>query len=148
MKTDTSRTDSAACTPVFRESIISTSPIPAAHGLNDNLSAASRQKKEAELMQEQQSFQQQQQMAQQQVQAEGQRMFEEVNTAIETFLADYGESNGFTYILGSSMQTKSVLYGEESLNITDEVIEALNASYETKLEVEEAISDEEPTPVN
>lgn len=114
----------------------------------DNLSAASRQKKEAELMQEQQSFQQQQQMAQQQVQAEGQRMFEEINTDIETFLAEYGESKGYTYILGSSMQTKSVLYGEESLNITDEVIEALNGSYETKVEVEEAISTEEPTPVN
>ena len=114
----------------------------------DNLSAAARQKKEAELMQEQQAFQQQQQMAQQQVQAEGQRMFEKINTDIETFLAEYGQSKGYTYILGSSMQTKSVLYGEESLNITDEVIDALNVNYEVEAPEEAAAPAEEPAPVN
>lgn len=114
----------------------------------DNLSAAARQKKEAELMQEQQSFQQQQQMAQQQVQAEGQRMFEKINSDIESFLAEYGQSKGYTYILGSSMQTKSVLYGEESLNITDEVIDALNVNYEVEAPEEAAAPAEEPAPVN
>jgi outer membrane protein len=114
----------------------------------DNLSATARQKKEAELMQEQQMFQQQQQRAQQQVQAEGQRMYEKINTDIESFLADYGKSNGYTYILGSSMQTKSVLYGEESLNITDQVIEALNADFEEEVPVEETTTTEETAPVN
>ena len=117
----------------------------------NNLSTAAREKKEAELMQEQQAFQQQQQMAQQQVQAEGQRMFEKINTDIESFLAEYGQANGYTYILGSSMQTKSVLYGEESLNITDEVIDALNVNYESEAPATEeapATQTEEPTPVN
>ncbi len=114
----------------------------------DKMSTAARQKKESELMREQQAFQQQQQMAQQQVQAEGQRMFEKINTDIETFLAEYGESNGYTYILGSSMQTKSVLYGKESLNITDEVIDALNVNYESEAPAEEASPAEEPAPVN
>ena len=125
----------------------------------DKLSASDRQKKEAELRQEQQMFQQRQQMAQQQVQAEGQRMYEKINSDIETFLADYGQSNGYTYILGSSMQTKSVLYGKESLNITDEVIEALNADFEEEAPaeetpateeapVEETPATEESTPVN
>ena len=114
----------------------------------DNLSASARQKKEAELMQEQQAFQQQQQMAQQQVQAEGQRRFEEINSDIETFLAEYGSSNGYTYILGSSMQTKSVLYGEESLNITDEVIDALNVNYDGGSTTEVTTPTEEPAPVN
>lgn len=125
----------------------------------DNLSAAARQKKESELMQQQQMFQQQQQMAQQQVQAEGQRVFDEMNSDIESFLEEYGKSNGYTYILGSSMQTKSVLYGEASLNITDVVIDALNESYaEEAPEVSEAIqaeevpesgeATEEPAPVN
>lgn len=114
----------------------------------DNMSSSARQKKEAELMQEQQAFQQQQQMAQQQVQAEGQRMFEKINSDIETFLAEYGESKGYTYILGSSMQTKSVLYGKESLNITDEVIDALNVNYESEAPAEETTPSEEPEPVN
>ncbi|WKK66040.1 OmpH family outer membrane protein [Lutimonas zeaxanthinifaciens] len=125
----------------------------------DNLSASARQKKESELMQEQQMFQQQQQMAQQQVQAEGQRMFEEMNSDIESFLEDYGKSKGYTYILGSSMQTKSVLYGEASLNITDAVIDALNESYASDtaedsgsteaMEIPEVPEPaEEPAPVN
>jgi len=116
----------------------------------DKLSAAARQKQESELMQEQQQFQQQQQMAQQQVQAEGQRMFEKINDDIESFLTDYGQSKGYTYILGSSMQTKSVLYGKESLNITDEVIEALNSDYENEAPVEasnEIEESEEPAAV-
>jgi len=100
------------------------------------------------LMQEQQAFQQQQQMAQQQVQAEGQRIFEKINSDIETFLADYGKSKGYTYILGSSMQTKSVLYGEESLNITDEVIDALNVDFDGGATSEASTETEEPSPVN
>lgn len=118
----------------------------------ESMSSSARQKKEAELMQEQQQFQQQQQMAQQQVQAEGQRMYEEINSDIESFLAEYGQSKGYTYILGSSMQTKSVLYGEESLNITDEVIEALNSDYESAAPAKAETSIEAPTdttaPVN
>ncbi len=114
----------------------------------DKLSETARQEKEAELMQEQQMFQQQQQRAQQQVQAEGQKKYEKINSDIESFLADYGQSNGYTYILGSSKQTKSVLYGEESLNITDLVIEALNADFEVETLVEETTTSEEATPVN
>ena len=95
-------------------------------------------------------------MAQQQVQAEGQRMFEEMNSDIESFLEEYGKSKGYTYILGSSMQTKSVLYGEASLNITDAVIDALNENYAVESpevsEVPEPVEAEEPTeapaPVN
>ncbi len=118
----------------------------------DNLSASARQKQEAELMQQQQQFQQQQQMAQQQVQAEGQAKYEKINGDIESFLSEYGKSNGYTYILGSSVQTKSVLYGEESLDITELVIDALNSNYEsgatTDATTEEAITAPEATPVN
>jgi len=118
----------------------------------DNLSASARQKQEAELMQQQQQFQQQQQIAQQQVQSEGQAMYEKINNDIESFLADYGKSNGYSYILGSSVQTKSVLYGEESLDITDEVIDALNVNYESEAPAEaateEAVTEPESTPVN
>jgi len=113
----------------------------------DNLSASERQKQEGELMQQQQQFQQQQQMAQQQVQAEGQSKYEEINNDIETFLADYGKSNGYSYILGSSVQTKTVLYGEESLDITDEVIEALNSNYDSEAPATE-VAAPETAPVN
>jgi len=113
----------------------------------DKLSSSARQKQESELMQEQQMFQQQQQMAQQQVQAEGQRVFDKINNDIESFLAEYGQSKGYTYILGSSSQTKSVLYGEESLNITDEVIEAMNADFDVEVAVDSTAT-AAPAPVN
>lgn len=116
-----------------------------------NMSTSARQEKEQELMQEQQMIQQRQQMAQQQVQSEGQRRIDQINEEIEDFLEGYAKSNGYTYILGTSEQTKSVLYGEESLNITDKVIEALNADYDKDQAGSGAQAEkpaEEPAPVN
>jgi len=118
---------------------------------SQSLSNSDRQAKEQELMQEQQMIQQRQQMAQQQVQAEGQKRIDKINDDIEAFLEGYAKSKGYTYILGTSEQTKSVLYGQESLNITAEVIEALNTDYdsnepETTSEVQ--TESEEPAPVN
>ena len=97
-----------------------------------SMSASARQEKEQELMQEQQMIQQRQQLAQQQVQAEGQKMIDQINEEIEDFVASYAKSNGFTFVLGTSEQTKSVLYGDESMNITEQVIDALNAEYDSK----------------
>ncbi len=103
-------------------------------------------------MQEQQMIQQRQQIAQQQVQAEGQKMIDKINEDIETFLEGYAKAKGYTYILGTSEQTKSVLYGQEKLNITAEVIEALNSDYDSKepatTAAEAETESKEPAPVN
>lgn len=118
---------------------------------SQNLSADARQAKEQELMQEQQMIQQRQQMAQQQVQAEGQKKIDKINEDIEAFLEGYAKSKGYTYILGTSATTKSVLYGEESLNITDDVLEALNADFDsegTETSADSKPESEEPAPVN
>ena len=118
---------------------------------SNTMSSSARQEKEQELMQEQQMIQQRQQMAQQQVQSEGQKKIDKINEEIETFLAGYAKSKGYTYILGTSEQTKSVLYGEEALNITEEVITALNADFDKNAPSEEKAAEEaatEPAPVN
>ena len=94
-----------------------------------SMSASARAAKEQELMQEQQMLQQRQQMAQQAVQAEGQKKMDEINEDIEGFLETYAQSNGYAYILGTSPQTKSIMYGPADGDITDAVIEALNAAY-------------------
>ena len=115
---------------------------------SQSMSASARQEKEQELMREQQMLQQRQQMAQQQVQAESQKKMDEINEEIESFLESYAKSKGYSYILGTSMQTRSVLYGEESLDITDDVIEALNADFGTA-DTEEATEQmQEPDTVN
>ena len=124
---------------------------------SQNMSATARQEKEQELMQEQQMIQQRQQMAQQQVQSEGQKKIDQINEEVEEFVASYAKSNGFTFVLGTSEQTKSVLYGEESLNITEQIITAMNEDYDSKDSSNESeepkkesteATKEEPKPVN
>lgn len=115
---------------------------------SSKLSTNDRAQKEQELMQEQQMIQQRQQMAQQQIQQEGQKIIEEIDNEIKDFIEDYAVSNGYTYVLGTSSQTKSVLYGEETLNITDAVIDALNVAYDPAEEESKSPEKTEEVPVN
>jgi len=98
------------------------------------LSAKAKAEKEQQLMQEQQILQQRQQMAQQQVQQEGQQIYLDIDKKIDSLIAAYAKSNGYSFILGTSPSTKSIVYGEETMNITDEVIETLNNSYSSNEE--------------
>lgn len=117
---------------------------------SQSMSTADRQAKEQELMREEQMIRQRQQLAQQQVQAEGQKMIDKINEDIEEFLEGYAKSKGYTYILGTSATTRSVMYGDESLDITDEVLEALNDGYDDDDSASSSESEtaEEPAPVN
>jgi outer membrane protein len=61
---------------------------------------------------------------------------------VEAFVKDYGKKNGYTFILGTNENTGTVLYAEETLDITDTVLEALNNSKEEA----ETTSEEVVTP--
>jgi len=98
------------------------------------LSAKAKTEKEQQLMQEQQILQQRQQMAQQQVQQEGQQIYLDIDKKIDSLIGEYAKSKGYSFVLGTSPQTKSVLYGNEKDNITNLVIESLNSSYASSLE--------------
>ena len=93
------------------------------------MAAKQRQETESTLMQQQQMLNQRQQQAQQQLQKFGQEKMDEINEEIQDFVADYAKQNGYAYILGTSEQTKAVLYGDSKTDITDEIIEGLNDSY-------------------
>lgn len=101
---------------------------------SNSMSDKVKREREQVLMQEQQMIQQRQQMAQQQVQAEGQKMMDQINKEIETFLESYAKSEGYSYILGTSVQTKSVFYGDASLDVTEAVLSALNEGYKPENE--------------
>lgn len=95
--------------------------------------AATLPQKEAQ--EQYQMLGQKQQMLQQQFQAEEQLIQKESQTQIDTlikevraFVKDYGKKNGYTYILGSN-EAGSVLYGDESKDLTKEILEELNKSY-------------------
>ena len=82
-----------------------------------------------ELSQKQQYLQQQTQFEQQQMQQAFQVEIDSVIVKVKDFVKDYGKKNGYTYILGTSDAAASVLYGTEENDLTETIIEALNASY-------------------
>ncbi|WP_138432532.1 OmpH family outer membrane protein [Winogradskyella algicola] len=90
-------------------------------------------KKQQELAQE---FQQRDALLRQQIQFEKEELEKEFTTEIDsamskfkTFVKNYGKTNGYTFILGTSDLTNSVMYGSETTDITDAVIKALNEDY-------------------
>ena len=82
-------------------------------------------------------------MARQLIQDESQVVMDELNEELETFIADYAKAKGISLVLGSSSQTRAVLYAEGSKNITEDVIASLNSAPESEEEVKEAIEEEE-----
>ncbi|MBU3820630.1 OmpH family outer membrane protein [Flavobacteriaceae bacterium XHP0103] len=78
----------------------------------------------------------QKQMIDQQKQVEAQQFQQEFQTEIDTiivnikeFVKDYGKKNGYNFVLGTSEGASSVLYGQESSNLTEEILKALNDTY-------------------
>lgn len=93
----------------------------------------SSQKKAQELMS---GLQQKQQVLQQKMQFEQQQLGQSFQTEIDSliikvkdFVKDYGKANEYTYILGTSDAAASVLYGTEENDLTQTVLDALNAKY-------------------
>lgn len=78
------------------------------------------------LSQQYQRFQQESQMEEQQIQRKGQTEIDTLIKTVRAFVKDYGEKNGYSYILGSN-EAGSVMYGKESQDLTKEISEALNA---------------------
>lgn len=81
------------------------------------------------LQQKQQLIQQQMQMEQQQLQQEFQTEIDSVISKVKKHVKDYGKKNGYTYILGTSDAAATVMYGQETNDLTKTVLEALNKEY-------------------
>ena len=54
---------------------------------------------------------------------------DEINKDISDFVKDYAKQNGYTQVLGTTDQTKTILYGDAKSDITAEIIEVLNTAY-------------------
>lgn len=92
------------------------------------LSAQKRAEAEAGLQQEQQFLQQQQQLATQELQKETQEGYEVITKAVDSLVGNYAKSNGYNMIFGTSGKG-TVMYGDEKLDVTKQVIEVLNKEY-------------------
>ena len=92
------------------------------------MSQSNIQKLSQELQQKEQVLSQRVQFEQQQIAQESQTLNDSLITKVKNFVRAYGESNNYTYILGSN-EAGSVMYGEESSDLTQEILKALNESY-------------------
>ncbi|MBT8317636.1 MAG: OmpH family outer membrane protein [Lutibacter sp.] len=95
------------------------------------MSAQKRAEVEQSLSQEQQFLQSKQSQASQLLQEENQEMSEVLTKRVDSFVANYAKTKGFNMILGTSGKG-TVLYGDEALNITSEILEILNLDYSKK----------------
>ncbi len=76
-------------------------------------------------------------MARQLIQEESKNKMEKIDEDIKSYISKYAKSKSFTLVLGTSSQTKSVLYADSSKDITVEIIESLNDEYESEEKTEE-----------
>ena len=93
----------------------------------------SSQKKAQELMnglqQKQTYLQQQMQFEQQQLAQKVQAESDSLVIKIKDFIKDYGTKNQYTFILGTSEGASSVIYGKDETDLTQTILDALNAEY-------------------
>jgi len=94
-----------------------------------NMSQANAQKAYDELGQKQQLLQQQLQFEQQQLQQAFNAEIDSVISRVKDYVKNYGKDNGYTYILGTSDASSSVMYGVEQNDITQIILDALNSGY-------------------
>jgi outer membrane protein len=86
---------------------------------------------EEDLGKKQQNLQLYQQSLQQQLMQEEAKLNKELYDRITGFLKEYGEEKGLQVVLKFD-PTSDVLYGGQSLDITEDVIKGLNESYKTE----------------
>ncbi len=94
-----------------------------------NMSTANAQEKYVELGQKQQLLQQQIQFEDQQLKQAFSAEIDSVIINVKSFVKAYSEKNGYTYILGTSDVSSTVMYGTEANDLTDIIIELINIDF-------------------
>lgn len=96
----------------------------------NTLSADQRTSTEERLSRKQQELQSFNQNASAELQNEQAQENEKLYDKIAGFLKQYAKENGYKLILTYSKANPTVLFGDESLNITDDVVKKLNENYQ------------------
>ena len=87
--------------------------------------------KDQELYQKQQIIQQMQQQESNKLTAEMQKQTDSIIKKVYDFFDEYGKKNGYKYIFGKN-SAGAVMYGDAKMDITDEVLKALDTEYEAE----------------
>lgn len=83
------------------------------------------------LGQQYQAFQQDMQRQEQDIQKRSQTEIDTLIKEVKKYVQEYGKKNGYTYILGSN-DAGSVMYGDDSKDLTKEILDELNKTYKKK----------------
>lgn len=94
----------------------------------NKMSAQKRTETEQALQQEQQMLQSRQQQAGQALQQENQILSQALTKKVDSFVADYAKAKGIHLVLGTS-GNGTVMYGDDTLNVTSDILEILNNNY-------------------
>ena len=95
-----------------------------------NMTLTQQQNKEAELKQRAEKLQNLEGELTLQIQKRTLAESEKMTRAIYAFIKEYNESHSnFTLILAKSFSSSPILYGNEGMDITDEIIQGLNDEY-------------------
>ncbi|WP_224488152.1 OmpH/Skp family outer membrane protein [Robertkochia flava] len=96
-----------------------------------SLGQAKAQEQYNALMQKRQQMAQSLQQQEQMLQQESSQEVDSLVKKVRGFIKDYGKNNGYTFILAEN-EGGNVFYGEDSKDITDEVLTELNNTYKAK----------------
>ncbi len=94
-----------------------------------SMSQQKAQEEYGSLQQRGQMIGQQLQQEEQQLQLEGQTEMDSLINKVKAEIKQYGKNNKYTYILGGGTGG-SVLYGEESRDLTEDILKILNDNYQ------------------
>jgi len=92
------------------------------------MSAKKRQEMEAALQLEQQLLQGKQQEATQLLQRKGIEDTAVITQLLDSLVTVYANKNGYNLVMGTTGKG-TVMYGDDSLNVTDDLLEIMNSQY-------------------
>lgn len=92
------------------------------------LSVAQRQQREEGLSQQERQFQSYASAISDKIKQADEEMMQASLDQINVFVEEYSQKHGYDIILGTTL-SGSVLYGSETLDITDQLLDALNKNY-------------------
>lgn len=96
-----------------------------------SMSQAKQQEKYNEIMQKRQQIGQTLQMEEQSLNQQSAAEVDSLVKKIRTFVKSYGEKNGYTFILAEN-EGGNVFYGQDTKDITEEVLRELNNDYKSE----------------
>jgi outer membrane protein len=97
----------------------------------ERMSVVQRAQQEKLLGQQQDQLIQYSEAIDQKIEEEDDKMMQEVLNQINSFVEEYAKKDGFDIVLCTTT-SGSLLYGKESMDITDPLLEKLNAHYKGK----------------